>query len=84
MLRAPLLVVESESLAGVVEEMAYMHRVPLVPSRGQASDSLVFGVAQLAAKHQRVLYVGDLDFSGGHIENALRTKVETLIASKLD
>jgi hypothetical protein len=77
--------VESESLAGVVEDMAYTYRVPLVPSRGQTSDSLAVDVALLARDgYERVLYFGDLDFSGAHIEDALRAKVEALARVELD
>jgi hypothetical protein len=81
---APLLIVESESLAGLVEATAYRYRVPLVPSRGQASDSVAFEVAKwVRAGHDRVLYVGDHDLSGPHIENALCERIEALYGDEI-
>jgi hypothetical protein len=83
--RAPLFIVESESLAGLLEPSAYRYRVPLVPSRGQTSDSLVYEVARLARRgHERVLYVGDFDLSGGHIEDSFRDRAEALSGVGLD
>jgi hypothetical protein len=82
---APLLIVESESLAGVLEESAYMYRVPLVPSRGQTSLSLVHEVSLFVRHgHRRVLYVGDFDRSGGEIEQSFRERVERLSGIELD
>jgi hypothetical protein len=81
----PLLVVESESLGGLLEDTAYMYRVLLIPSRGQCSDSLIWEVARLVrAGHRRVIYVGDLDLSGGHIERSLAARVEALSGLELD
>jgi hypothetical protein len=82
---APLLIVESDSLAGLLERSGYEYRVPLVPSRGQASDGLVYDVVGLVeAGYERVLYVGDLDLSGGQIEDAFQDRVEALAGIELD
>jgi hypothetical protein len=67
----PLLVVESESLAGVLEPLAAEYRMPLIPLRGQASCGFLGGeVPAYVRDGTPVLYLGDWDFSGGHIEQS--------------
>jgi hypothetical protein len=82
---SPLLVVESESLGGLLEDIASEYRVPLAPARGQASDGFVLDIVRwVEAGHVRVLYLGDFDLSGGHIEQAVRERVEVLTGVSLD
>ena len=82
---APVLVVESESLGGLLEDMAYEYRVPLAAARGQASDGFVLDVVRwVEAGHRRIRYLGDFDLSGGHIENAVCARVEALTGVTLD
>jgi len=77
--KAPLLIVESESLAGLLEDLAYEFRIPLVAASGQSSDSLVWEIAGWVERgHVDAPYVGDHDFSGPHIENAIRDRVTAL------
>lgn len=66
----PVLVVESESVAGVLEQTAYTYRVPVVPTRGQANGWLRTSVADALDHHEKIVvgYVGDHDFSGAAIE----------------
>jgi hypothetical protein len=82
---APVLVVESESLGGLLEDMAYEYRVPLAAARGQASRGFVLDVVRWVEQgHQRVRYLGDFDLSGGHIEDAVRERVDALTGVTLD
>jgi hypothetical protein len=65
----PVLVVESESVAGVLERLAADYRVPIVPTRGQANGWLRTAVAgALAGRAVAGLYVGDYDKAGTDIE----------------
>ena len=82
---APILVVESESLGGLLEDIANEYGVPLAPARGQASDGFVLDiVGWVEAGHERVRYLGDFDLSGRHIEDAVRERVEALTGIGLD
>lgn len=62
---APLILCESRSLAGVLRPIAMTYRCPIAPTNGQANGFLRNDVAKYAAR--KVLYFGDLDFSGRHI-----------------
>ncbi len=68
----PLILCESRSLAGVLREIARAYLCPLAATNGQAGGFLRTEVAPLVKAAsgfaQRVLYLGDLDLSGGHIE----------------
>jgi hypothetical protein len=70
--RAPLLVTESRSLAGVLTDLAYSYAVPITSCNGQAGGHLVNEVAPVYRASRRVLYLGDMDLSGGHIEQNVR------------
>ena len=74
--QAPLLMVESESLAGLLEKIAYKYRVPLVPLRGQASRSFIENdIAPLIASgNTRVLYLGDWDKAGRDIATSVQVR----------
>ena len=66
----PVIVAESESVAGVLEPLAIAWRVPIVPSRGQANGWLRTTVArQLGRRAVAVGYLGDADKAGGDIED---------------
>lgn len=81
---APLLIVESDSLAGLLEPLAVEFRVVLVPLRGQGSLGLLAEVAPHVQDGTRVLYIGDWDFSGGHIEQSARERLEKITGGVLD
>lgn len=81
---APQIWVESDSLAGVIESIASDFRVPLVALRGQASISFAHELSERVIDGTRVLYLGDLDLSGGHIESAVVERVEAFGDVTLD
>jgi hypothetical protein len=82
----PLVVVESESLAGLYESLVDDYRAVLVPVRGQASTGLLFNdVAPFVeAGSVNVLYVGDHDKSGYDIEASARDRLEHFSGQALD
>jgi hypothetical protein len=76
--RAPLLVVESESLAGLLEPLAEQYRIVLVPVRGQAGGAYLANDVRpyVERGHTEVLYVGDYDKAGADIEGSARQRLE--------
>jgi hypothetical protein len=75
---APLLIVESESLAGLFETIAAELRVVLVPVRGQSSASLLVNEVcpWIEAGSTDVVYVGDHDKAGYDIEASAHDRLE--------
>jgi hypothetical protein len=72
------LIVESESLAGLCEDLAYEYRIILVPVRGQSSASLLVNdvTPYVARGSRQVLYIGDHDRSGYDIEASAQARLE--------
>jgi hypothetical protein len=70
----PLILCESRSLAGVLRGIAQEYLCPIAATNGQAGGFLHTEVAPLieGTESRRVLYLGDLDLSGGHIEENTR------------
>jgi hypothetical protein len=71
----PLILCESRSLAGVLREIARAYLCPIASTNGQAGGFLHTSVGPLLGRDEaprRVLYLGDLDLSGGHIEENTR------------
>lgn len=75
----PLILCESRSLAGVLRDIAGRYLCPIAATNGQAGGFLRTEVAPLVEDSEagedaprRVLYLGDLDLSGGHIEENTR------------
>ncbi len=66
----PLILCESRSLAGALREIAADYLCPIAATNGQAGGFLHTEIAPLVAETgaRQVLYLGDLDLSGGHIE----------------
>lgn len=65
----PILVVESESGAGVLTSTARTYRVPVIPTRGQSNGWLRTEVARrIGDRPVAVTYLGDADKAGGDIE----------------
>lgn len=65
----PLLLMESLSLAGVLRHDLSRYLVPLAATRGHVGGFLYTDVAPLLEGNRRpVIYLGDLDFQGGQIE----------------
>ena len=71
---APLILCESRSLAGVLRGAAATYLCPIAATNGQAGGFLHTEVAPLITESgaRRVLYLGDLDLSGGHIDENTR------------
>lgn len=70
-LALPILVVESESVAGVTEAQADEYRIPIIPTRGPAAGFLRNQVASfLGGRPVHVGYIGDADKAGGDIEDS--------------
>jgi hypothetical protein len=74
--KPPLILCESRSLAGVLREIAATYLCPIAATNGQAAGFLHTEVAPLVEGVRRVLYLGDLDLSGGHIEENTRCTLE--------
>jgi hypothetical protein len=73
----PLILCESRSLAGVLRHIAADYLCPIAATNGQVGGFLHTEVGPLIADapgwgDQRVLYFGDRDLSGGHIEENTR------------
>jgi hypothetical protein len=65
---APLILCESRSLAGALDDVAATYACPIASTNGQAKGFLVSKVAPTLTVNQRVLYLGDFDWCGGQIE----------------
>lgn len=76
----PILVVESESGAGVLSRIAEQYRVPVIPTRGQSAGWLRTEVANRIGDRTVVVgYLGDADKAGDDIEaNSCRVLTEVL------
>jgi hypothetical protein len=71
----PLIICESRSLAGVLRRIAYDYLCPIAATNGQVGGFLHTTIGPLiedGGGFRRVLYFGDLDLSGGHIEENTR------------
>jgi hypothetical protein len=62
--RAPLVLTESRSLAGVLRSVAGDYRVRIAATNGQCGGFLRTGIAPELRPDDRVIYLGDLDLSG--------------------
>lgn len=70
---------ESDSIAGVIHPVTEKWAVPLMVTRGYASESFAWSAAQAWATDDRVpvvLYVGDHDPAGLEIESTLQRQLE--------
>jgi hypothetical protein len=66
----PLIITESRSLRGVLRSLSSDYLCPITSNNGQAHRYIVTQIAPLLEQTDRdVLYLGDLDFSGKHIED---------------
>ena len=79
----PLILCESRSLAGVLRSIAGTYLAPIAASNGQTGGFLHTDIGPLVEGScsgdvvvVRVLYLGDLDLSGGHIEENTRKVLE--------
>lgn len=74
----PLVLTESRSLAGVLRNLCAEYLVSLASTNGQCGGFLHATIAPSLFHDQRVLYFGDFDFSGGHIEANTRGVLERI------
>ncbi len=73
---APMILTESRSLAGVLRNVAREYRARIASTNGQVGGFLRTEIAPRLRAGGRVLYLGDLDLSGGHIEANTRCVLE--------
>jgi hypothetical protein len=73
---APLILTESRSLAGVLRDLAQRYPVKIASTNGQVAGFLHNDVAPALGGGARVLYLGDFDWAGGHIEANTRRVLE--------
>jgi hypothetical protein len=65
---APLVLTESRSLAGVLRALTREYAARIAATNGQTNGFLRTQIAPRINDGTRVLYLGDFDFAGGHIE----------------
>lgn len=83
----PVVLTESRSLAGVLAGVAAQYAVPIASTNGQTAGFLHndLGPALAAMGNAAgVLYLGDLDLSGGHIEDNDRRVLERILGRALE
>jgi hypothetical protein len=70
----PLIICESRSLKGVLEDIAARYCCPITSTNGQSLGHVVSQIAPLLQTGRRlVLYLGDFDLSGNQIEQATKS-----------
>jgi hypothetical protein len=80
---APTILTESRSLAGVLRPIARDYRCRIASTNGQCGGFLRTDIAPTLAPHWPVVYFGDLDLSGGQIEDNTRRVLEQTIGGSL-
>lgn len=80
----PMILTESRSLAGVLDNLAYRYLAPIASTNGQVGGFLRTDIAPELQPGQRVLYLGDRDLQGDQIEANTRDVLERCIGGKLD
>jgi hypothetical protein len=75
----PMILTESRSLAGALRSVAREYAVSIASTNGQAGGFLHTEVGPALDAGGMVLYLGDLDFSGGHIEANTRRVLEEIV-----
>jgi hypothetical protein len=81
--RAPLILCESRSLAGVLRPIIIEHCNRIAPTNGQCGGFLRTDVAPLLQPGDTVGYLGDYDLAGGQIEANTRRVLEREIGGEL-
>jgi hypothetical protein len=77
--RAPLILTESRSLAGVLRKLVEQYAVKIAATNGQVGGFLHTEVAPTLSEGDRVMYAGDYDHQGGQIETNTRRVLERLV-----
>jgi hypothetical protein len=81
--RAPFILTESRSLAGVLRSIVIEYRARISATNGQCGGHLRTEIAPRLQPGDRVIYLGDRDLSGGQIEDNTRRVLEHEIAGAL-
>jgi hypothetical protein len=82
--RAPLILTESRSLAGVLRDLAQRYAVKIAATNGQVGGFLHTDIAPMLEPADCVLYIGDWDWQGHQIEANTRRVLERLVGGELD
>ena len=77
----PLILTESRSLAGVLRVVCREYAAQIAPTNGQCGGFLHTDIIPILQPGQRILYLGDLDLSGGQIEANTRRVLNVKWAS---
>jgi hypothetical protein len=81
--RAPLILTESRSLAGVLRSVVRDHRARIVPTNGQVGGFLRTDIVPLLQPGGTIGYLGDFDLAGGQIEDNTRRVLEREVGGAL-
>jgi hypothetical protein len=82
--RTPMILTESRSLAGVLRNVVVEYRARIASTNGQCGGFLHTSIAPKLWPGERVIYLGDLDLAGSHIEENTRRILEHEIGGLLD
>ena len=81
--RAPMILTEARSVAGVQRPTVSDYRVCIAATNGQCGGFLRTEIAPMLCSGDRVLYFGDWDLSGNQIEANTRRVLERQIGGEL-
>jgi hypothetical protein len=81
--RAPMVLTESRSLAGVLRQIIINYRARIASTNGQCGGFLRTDIAPRLRPGDRVIYLGDLDLAGNQIEDNTRRVLEREIIGEL-
>jgi hypothetical protein len=81
--RAPMMLTESRSLAGVLRDIVIEYRARISATNGQCGGHLRTVIAPMLRPGDRVIYLGDLDLAGDQIEVNTRRVLEREIGGEL-
>jgi hypothetical protein len=77
--RPPMVLTESRSLAGVLRNLVWDYAARIASTKGQCGGFLRTVIAPQLREGDRVLYFGDWDRAGGHIEANTRRVLEKIV-----
>jgi hypothetical protein len=80
----PTIITESRSLAGVLRQTVFDYAARITATNGQCGGFLRTDLAPQLQPGDRVLYLGDFDLAGGHIEDNTRSVLEQEIGGGLE
>jgi hypothetical protein len=80
---APLILCESRSLAGVLQNLCIQYGARIAATNGQCGGFLHTRIAPILLPGVRVLYLGDFDLAGNHIEQNTRNVLERIVGELL-